>query len=181
MWQQWLCAGKLKETQRREKERERERGEERVAVENQRTKEMMAKAFVIPPTHLPTLIPPFLSPSHPIPPSSWLEPEVHLFFSALAWLVRSSCCCSLASGKWRLLQTHTSCPSGEALVAKDTMNHFSHTWPTEVNKVAEDRTSLPNKLQTWLELYCFLELYCICSYEDNSHYISECWMFRCTK
>lgn len=140
---------------------------------------MMAKTFAIPPTHLPTLIPPFLSPSHPIPPSSWLEPEVHLFFSALARLVRSSCCCSLASGKWRLLQTHK-LPIWRGISGKGHYEPFlTHLANTEVNKVAEDRTSLLNKLQTWVELCCFLGLYCMCSYEGNTVTIYQ--SVGCTK
>lgn len=60
---------------------------------------LMAETFVILIIHLPAFIPLFLSCYPPIPPPSWLGPEVHLFFGALAQVVRSSCCSSLASGK----------------------------------------------------------------------------------
>lgn len=120
-----------------------------------RTKEMMAKAFVIPPTHLPTLIPPFLPSSHP---SSWPKPEVHLFFSAVARLVRGSCC-FFASGKWRLLQTHK-LPIWRGISGKGLYEPFlTHSANTEVSKVAKDRTSLFNKLQAWVKLCGFRVLY----------------------
>lgn len=76
-----------------------------------------------------------LSPSPPNPPSFWPEPEVHLFLSAAARLVRSSCCCSLASGKWRLLQTHK-LPIWRGINSKGHYEPFlTQSANAEVNKV----------------------------------------------
>lgn len=62
-----LAKQKKQRIREKEREREREQEEESSSRKQTRRQEMMVEAFVIPPTHLPTLIPPFRP--LPSPPS----------------------------------------------------------------------------------------------------------------
>lgn len=72
---------------------------------------------------------------------------------------------------------HTSCPSGEALVAKDSMNHFSHTQPTQ-RSARWQKTEHPSSTSYRLGLSCVVSVSYMCS---NTVTIYQCWRFICAK
>lgn len=150
VWGFNLCADKPKETRRRrEKERERRKAIENWhgCPENQRndgrgicysshSPSSSYSSFPLTPP-LPSLLP--LGKSLGSTSSSVLRPG----------LLEAAVVAPLASGKWRLLQTHK-LPIWRGISGKGHYEPFlTHLANTEVSKVAEDRTSLLNKLWAW--------------------------------
>lgn len=140
-------------------ERSRER-KESSSRKRTRRQQMMAKAFVIPPTDLPTVTPPFLALLH-FTPYLLLARTRGPRLLSLLWpgLLETAVVAPSASGNWRLLQT-IKLPIWRGISGKGHYEPFlTHLDNAEVNQVAEGRTSILHKLQNWVELCCFLMLY----------------------
>lgn len=66
-----------------------------------------------------------------IPPFPQLQSKVQVFFLCYGWACWLQLLLLPQSVGNGGSSRHSSCPSGEALVAKDAMKHFSHTQPTQ--------------------------------------------------